>query len=209
MYGFVKVTGGIPALLYLRPKVHYIGQKPNTKGAVMISSNHVDMIDPVLLLCVFWKRRLASLATKDLYKNAFMKWFLPRMHCIQVDKENFSMNAFHEVRDRLTRGEAVMIFPEGQVNGESSSFLAFKSGAVLMAHAGSARVLPVYIEKRKKWYHRSHVVIGEAIDVRSELGERPSMDELSGLNELIKEREERLKEYYHEKVHKGKKEVHA
>jgi 1-acyl-sn-glycerol-3-phosphate acyltransferase len=128
-----------------------------------------------------------------------MSWFLPKVHCIKVDRENFSMNSFHEVRDRLMQKQAIMIFPEGKINHDSSSFLAFKSGAVLMAHAGAARIIPVYIAKREKWYRRANVVIGEAIDVRAELGERASMEDLSRLNDMLAEKEAALKTYYESK----------
>ena len=46
------------------------------------------------------------------------------MHCIQVDKENFSMDSFHEVIRRLKDDKVVLIFPEGQVNRNEKEILA-------------------------------------------------------------------------------------
>ena len=63
-YDFVKVTGAIPAMIWLRPRIIRTGSMKPTgiKGGMLISSNHVSFVDPVLILCVFWNRRIYSLA---------------------------------------------------------------------------------------------------------------------------------------------------
>ena len=198
-YDFVKVTGAIPALIWIRPKVIHIGQKC-PKGGVLISSNHPTFMDPITILTSFPWRRLHSLVTKDLYKNKLMTFMLTCMHCIQVDKDNFSMASFHEVVDRLKDGKAVVIFPEGQVNqGDGREVQAFKSGAILMAHRANAPILPVYIVKREKWYRTQRVVVGEPFDVKAAVGLIPSMEKMNAVTEQLREKELELKRFYEEK----------
>lgn len=198
-YDFVKITGAIPALIWIRPRVIHMGQKC-PKGGVLISSNHPTFMDPITLLTSFPWRRLHCLVTKDLYKNKLMTFMLERMHCIRVDKDNFSMASFHETVDRLKEGKAVVIFPEGQVNqGDGREVQAFKSGAILMAHRASAPILPVYIVKREKWYRAQRVVIGEPFDVKSAVGPIPSVDKMNAVSEQLREKELELKRYYEEK----------
>ena len=198
-YDFVKITGAIPALIWIRPKVIHIGGKC-PKGGVLISSNHPTFVDPITLLTAFPCRRLHSLVTKDLYKNKLMTFMLERMHCIRVDKDNFSMASFHGAVDRLKEGKAVVIFPEGQGNqGDGREVQAFKSGAILMAHRASAPILPVYIVKREKWYRAQRVVIGEPFDVKSAVGLIPSVDKMNAVSEQLREKELELKRYYEEK----------
>ena len=198
-YDFVKVTGAIPALIWIRPKVIHIGQKC-PKGGVLISSNHPTFMDPITILTSFPWRRLHSLVTKDLYKNKLMTFMLTCMHCIQVDKDNFSMASFHEVVDRLKDGKAVVIFPEGQVNqGDGREVQTFKSGAILMAHRAGAPILPVYIVKREKWYRTQRVVVGEPFDVKSAVGLIPSMEKMNAVTEQLREKELELKRFYEEK----------
>jgi 1-acyl-sn-glycerol-3-phosphate acyltransferase len=176
-----------------------MGQKC-PKGGVLISSNHPTFMDPITLLTAFPWRRLHCLVTKDLYKNKLMTFMLERMHCIRVDKDNFSMASFHETVDRLKEGKAVVIFPEGQVNqGDGREVQAFKSGAILMAHRASAPILPVYIVKREKWYRAQRVVIGEPFDVKSAVGLIPSVDKMNAVSEQLREKELELKRYYEEK----------
>ncbi len=198
LYDFVKVTGILPVLLWLRPRVYYPGGNRIPKGGVLISSNHRSFLDPIILLAALPSRRLHSLCTKDLYKNAFMRFFLPRMHCILVDKDNFTATAFHDATDRLSAGHAVLVFPEGEVNKnglQDNSLLAFKSGAVLMAYKSRTPILPIYIAKREKWYHRQRVVVGEQIDVAAHLGAFPSIDAMNRVTELLFEKEAELRAF--------------
>ena len=198
-YDFVKITGAIPALIWIRPKVIHIGEKC-PKGGVLISSNHPTFVDPITLLTAFPWRRLHSLVTKDLYKNKLMTFMLTCMHCIQVDKDNFNMASFHTTVERLQNGKAVVIFPEGQVNqGDGREVQAFKSGAILMAHRANVPILPVYIVKREKWYRAQRVVIGEPFDVKSAVGLIPSVDKMNAVSEQLREKELELKRYYEEK----------
>ena len=195
---FVKATGGIPALLWFRLKLLYPYGKPKTKGGILVSSNHISYFDPFIVFCLFKWRRIYTLTTKDLFRTKSMATFFRLMHCIEVDKENFSFSSFHTVVEKLSEGKMVSIFPEGQINttGDSENPLAFKSGVVLMAHKSSAPILPLYIVKREKWYHRQRVVVGKPIDVREELGAFPSLEALNRVSNLIREEEMKLIEYY-------------
>lgn len=197
-YDFVKITGAIPALIMFRPKVYHPFGRQSLSGGLLMCANHRSFWDPVILLTAFPQRRLHSLCTKDLYKNKFMCAFLPRMHCIKVDKGNFTTTAFRDVTDRLSAGHAVVIFPEGEVNAngaQDNSLLAFKSGAVLMAHRSGTRLLPVYIAKRDKWYQRQRIAVGRPIDVRELLGPMPTLAAMGEVTALLQEREAELREF--------------
>ena len=178
--------------------------KHRPKGGVLVVSNHIGFVDVILVMTVFWRRRLHFLATSDLYRNKLLTMFWNKVHCIRVDKQNFSMRSFHTVADRLKAGQAVMIFPEGSVNFDGNDLRAFKSGVVLMAHIGGAPIQPVYLVERKKWYHRSIAIVGDPIDLRAVVGERPSMVELNAANEYLHERELELERYYHEQIAKDR-----
>ena len=199
LYDFVKITGALPTLLWLRPKVVYMSKKSkNVKGSVLIAANHNSFIDPVLLLCTFWRRRLSCLATKELYKKPILDFFFTHMHCIPVDRDNFSMNSFHAVTENLNCGKAVVIFPEGQVNNDEKSVMTFKSGAILMAYKSGAPILPIYLKKAHRWYERRKIIIGELIDIKELVGARPSVSELNRASEYLREREIELKSYCEE-----------
>lgn len=211
LYDFIKVTGALPTLCWLRPKVLYIGEKKKIKGGVLIAANHVTFTDPLTVLTTFWNRRLNCIATKDLYKNKLLSFIFNKMHCIQVDKENFNMATFHEVCERLKEDKAVVVFPEGQVN-KTENMLTFKSGAILMAYKARKPILPVYLHKPNKWYNRRYVVVGEPIEINENGALLPSMQEINRINNLLQEKEAELKRYcenYLNKKKKRKKEMGA
>ena len=196
-YDFVKVTGALPTLLLLRPKIHNPYKTKIPKGAVLISSNHNSFIDPIIVLAAFPSRRIHSLATKDLFNSKFKNAFFQKMHCIKVDKDNFSISAFHDVVSRLQDDHVVMIFPEGEVNTKNSNeLLAFKSGAVMMAYKAGAPILPIYLPKREKWYQRQHIVVGNLFNIGDIVGKIPTMQKLTEASDALRATELSLREYF-------------
>ena len=202
-FHFVKITGS-PVALWMRPKVFCMGKtRPkDVKGGAVITANHNSFFDPVFGYCVFWRRIMHLVATKDLYNTKFKDFFFKKVQCIQVDKENFSMTCFHEVKEVLQDDKLVMIFPEGKLNLEKSEMLPFKSGAILMAHSTGKPIIPMYIVPGKKWYNRWHGVLGDPIDVRALCGPFPSLEKINQVSVLLQETEEKLKEFYVRKMEK-------
>lgn len=191
------VTGAIPGLLWLRPKLHYPFGKPDKKGPLLVLANHHTLIDPILVQMAFPFRRLNSIATKDLFDTPAKARFFTWMHCIKIDKDNFSISSFHQIVDRLKEKKLVLIFPEGGVQLQGDSEIqAFKSGVVLMAHRSGAPVIPLYIAKKQKWYHRQHIVMGQAVDVKQLLGNIPTVDAIASVSKVLREKEIELRTYY-------------
>lgn len=200
VYDFVKITGIPGAWIAMRPRVIRVGDHGLPRGGYMLSANHCSFWDPILLHSVMWKRRMYSLVTKDLYKNRLMTWFLNRIHCIQVDKENFSLDSFHQVNKQLKRGKVVLIFPEGQVHMEAKDMSAFKTGIILMAHRARVPIVPTYIVPVKHFYNQQTVLIGDPIDIRETCGLMPTVDDLERVGDHLWQQQERLKNYYYHEL---------
>lgn len=206
-YNFVKFTGAIPVLFWIRPKVVYCGTKKRKriKGGALVLSNHVSMTDPLTILCALWYRIPRFIATKEVFDTKRKNSFFTMMHCIKVDRENFNMSTFHEVSDELAAKKVVVVFPEGEINTTSSnSPMPFKSGAILMAHKNNVPVVPVCIVKREKWYRRQVILFGDPIDVRQRVGALPSLAALDALNEEIRATEADLLQNYLSKKRRRK-----
>ena len=199
-------TGAIPALIWLRPKIHYPDGRPNKKGAVLVLANHRTLIDPILVQTAFPFRRMNSIATKDLFSSPAKEKFFTLMNCIKIDKDNFSTSSFHEIVERLGENKLVVIFPEGEVHvGSGHEILAFKSGVVLMAHRSGAPVIPLYVAEKRKWYHRQHMVMGQAVDIREMLGRIPTVDAIASASNTLREKEMELRAYYESHCQKKRK----
>ena len=198
-YDFVKVTGAIPALLWVRPKIIRLGENSKkVKGGVLIVSNHVTYIDPIILHCVFLNRRLYSVATKDICKTKIRKLFFSVANCLIIDKEKFAMSSLRQICDVLKQEKAVVIFPESTVN-EEDNVKAYKSGCVLMALLAKKPILPVCIIKRKTWFNSTKVVIGEPIDVSAMCSAVPTMEELDAITKMLQQKEQEMLDTYKDK----------
>ena len=68
---FVKVTGFIPIMLFLRPKYYYPSKetkKEFKRTSCIIASNHSSLQDPFYLVSVMYFKRLSIVATKELFE---------------------------------------------------------------------------------------------------------------------------------------------
>ena len=199
-YDFVKVTGFVPAYIWLRPKI--VRESDNVpkriKGGVLIASNHVTYIDPIILHLAFPHRRLHSIATKDIARTKLRRFFFKTANCIFIDKQNFSMASLREICDHLKEEKAVVIFPESSV-AEQNVVRDYKSGVVLMSLLSKKPILPVCIIRGKTKFSRVKVVIGEPIDVAAMYGSMPSMEQMEMVSKMLQQKEQELLEKYQNK----------
>ncbi len=191
-YDFVKVTGIIPAFLYLLPKIRYPWGKPSVKGPVLVVCNHSSLWDPVVLLCTFISRRPVFVATTELFSSKLSRWFFENVHCIEVNKKNFSVSTFHKVKSELQNKMMVGVFPEGRVHEGPQQLDEFKGGVVMMAVQGKSDIIPVYVKQRKHWPQRTEIFVGTRIE-KPDFNGIPSMSEIEEFSEKLYETECRLK----------------
>ena len=208
LYDTIRVLGA-PGLLWFRPKKIYLNEgakKPIRGGALMIS-NHIGLFDPMYLMLSIWKRRHHFVAMSQLFKGKFNRWmFVHAFLCIEIDRDNFTIKTFKEIVNHLQNGELVTMFPEGHVNVEEKGVQAFKSGMVAMALRSGCPIIPVYIKRRKHFYSRVVLGVGEAFDIKKfSSSEKVSMNDINKAAEYLHEQELLLEKLVLEKTEKRKK----
>lgn len=181
-YEFVKITGGLPVVVMFRVKKYYINKKIKktlNHKPYIIASNHNGYSDILIIAATFWNRRLRFIATKDVFTNKINSFLFNFFGCIKIDKENVSLNTFKKAKDALMRRHCVPIFPEGTID-KKKDIIDYKSGAILMALVSKTPIIPIYVEKRKKWYKRQRVVIGDVFNVNDYITSPiPTMEEIN------------------------------
>lgn len=197
-YEFVKITGGLPIVLWYRIKKIYANKKIkkqlNTKP-YLIAPNHNGFTDIMIVANTFWNRRLQFVATNDLYTSKFRYLLFGFFACIRVNKQDVSMQTFKDVKSALNRGHCVPVFPEGTIaKTEEQDIIEYKSGIILMALTSKVPIVPIYMEKRTKWYKRQRVVIGDMIDLKEYLKTPiPTMEDIKRLTLMLHDEECKLK----------------
>ena len=193
-YDFIKITGALPGLIWLRPK--WIYETPTAKkrlrnGCIVIS-NHYSFFDPVYLMYAIWYRRHHFICGKEFFESKYKKWFQAFL-CIPIDRENFRMDSLRQITDELKSGSLITLFPEGHINDGSGQLAGFKSGMVLMALQGKAPIVPVYFKPKEHFYNRLRVAIGEPLDIISRYGSRPTFSQIEQIASELQAKEEALK----------------
>jgi len=161
IYVFAWVTGWPLALLCFRTKrVYQPGAPRRLPPGSILTCNHVCFKDPLTLLCVFFPRRIRFLcSTAVMEEMPFLRWALPKMGCIEIDKDNFDISCIFSLVEIIRKKGVVGIFPEGALHGEEVP-APFKEGTAMIAIKTGAPVIPVYMKPAQKWYQRRLVVVG-------------------------------------------------
>lgn len=148
--------------LVQRPKVCGPA-KPALDQPTIFVGRHVGLMDPVILMTVYFKYLLHPTVARDYAdKNRFTQKFYKAAQCITLDRRNTANKQWlTDATEALSRGESIIIFPEGKRNKSGKpGLLPFHSGAVLLAVQSGARLIPVY-NKFWKFPHRYRLAIGE------------------------------------------------
>lgn len=198
-YDFVKITGFLPALLFFRMKYCFVNkeQKKEFKNnPCIIIANHHSFLDPFIMVSAFYYKRVGLVATKDLFNTKFKSFLFKAFGCILVDKDNVSMKTFKGVNDAILRGHSVGVFPEGTVAHKDENVDSFKGGVIMMALMSKSIIYPTYIVKRKHWYQRQKIIIGEKFDVKEHLTSlMPSIEEINNCANILYNKEKELENY--------------
>ena len=114
-------------------------------GGVLVASNHVSGLDPLLLLAAS-PRPLRFLIAREEYERWWLRWLLRAVGCIPVERTRNPRAALYAAREALERGEVVALFPHGRIHLDHHSPTPLKRGIVLLARMTGAPILPVRVE---------------------------------------------------------------
>ena len=113
-------------------------------GAFVLASNHISFLDPPLL-GVACPRRLRFLARADLFERPVLGAYLRSVGVMSLKRDAADMAAMRAALERLKRGDAVAIFPEGnrQLSGQLGTA---KRGVGLLATSAHVPIVPVLVQ---------------------------------------------------------------
>ena len=179
---FVKITGWIPNLLYLKRKTYYKNNNKKIKKRkepVVIISNHTSLMDFPLYMYTFFGSTIRPLVAEITYnKNWFMKIFLKLLGGIKVDRDSFDFSFMGECINSLEKKQSVLIFPEGRLpKKDETELLPFKPSFVYIALESNAPIIPIYTNGKYGFKGKTRVIVGEKIYVSDLMDENKSTEE--------------------------------
>lgn len=132
-------------------------------GPLLVASNHLSNLDPMLLGGHF-PRTLFAMAKREMYANALAAWFLAGCNCIPVDRGGADRRAVTRALDVLRRGGRLLIFVEGTRSRDGVMHRA-EAGIGFLARKSGAAILPVGISgtdrhtERRGLLRRGEIVV--------------------------------------------------
>ena len=113
------------------------------KGGVVLAVNHTSYLDPPLVgICS--RRDVYFLARKTLLEWPILGPLFPSMNTIPVDRDGVAGMALRVVIQKIRRGNAVVLFPEGTRSRDGTLQLA-RPGIGLIVAKTLCPVLPLRI----------------------------------------------------------------
>ena len=201
-FDVAKWTAALPMIVFFRPKKHYPYGKPRQKGRRIVSSNHVGPLDCVKISFVFPWRRMWTITRHECFEKPFHRWTFEAINCLPIDRDNLSMDTYHKVLELLKEEKLVLFFSEGRLNFKDNEVMDYKMGTVFFAALSNAPIVPVYIVRRDNYWKRTHIIVGEEINVGDYCKGMPSMADIENMNDIIRQKECELEEWKNE--HLGK-----
>jgi 1-acyl-sn-glycerol-3-phosphate acyltransferase len=150
-YGLMLVVRPIARLLF---GLDVIGKDKLPKdGPAIVAANHNSHVDTIVLLCLFpatLLHKVRPVAAADHFdKGGFGSWFSKNIiGIIPIKRGGASRteDVLLGAKEALTRGEILVVFPEGS-RGEPEEMTRFKTGvARLVEFCPQATVTPVYLQ---------------------------------------------------------------
>lgn len=116
----------------------------------MVIMNHQSLLDIVVMEYIH-ERNLAWVAKKEISDLFFFGHIIKAPKMISINREDRTgiVTLVKEVKDRLSKGRPIAMFPEGTRN-DGTKIAKFKSGARIVADKFKLRVQPVVIINTRK-----------------------------------------------------------
>jgi 1-acyl-sn-glycerol-3-phosphate acyltransferase len=137
---FFRVTSG----LFFRARSYDSGLVPPA-GPLLLAANHQSYLDPPLIGIRVRQRHLTFVAKSDLFKFGPFARVISWLNAIPMNDTAGDLGAIKETVARLSKGAAVLIFPEGS-RCEDGAIAPFKRGVALLVKRAKCPVVPVAIE---------------------------------------------------------------
>ena len=121
-------------------------QRTGEKGSVVIS-NHTSMAEVVVIVVHIYRsgRRARPIMKSEFNKNAFLRWAFARVGAIPVERGTADVKALRAASHALSRGEDVLIFPEGTRIRTDDQPVTVHGGFAIIAQMAKAPVAPMAV----------------------------------------------------------------
>lgn len=184
-----------------RLKKIFVKEKYRLDGGGLMAMNHSAYSDGVIMFLTHWHRRVFYLVAEVAMDQKLIGALLHVIGCIKIDRNIADINTIHQCSDLLKNGHVLGIFPQGHIDRTGALEEGdIKLGTVLMAIQADVPIIPCYHMKRKNFFCRSKIVIGEPIYCRDYIaGTHATMKEMAAITDTLYARMDECRRIYWER----------
>ena len=169
------------------------------KGAFVLICNHQSYLDPIL--CgITSPRRLGFLARASLFTHWFFGRLISSVGTIPVKLGESDLTAMRKVIDKLKKGEAICLFPEG-TRSLDGRIERFKPGFGLLCRRGRAAIVPAVVDgafecwpRHKKLFSRGPIWVSFGKVISAEQAKKMGDEKLANvLTDTLRQMQNKLR----------------
>lgn len=123
-------------------------------GRAILASNHASFLDPPLVGSAAL-REISYLARETLFRYPGIGWLLHKVNAVPIDRDGGGPAGLRNILDRLSRDEAIVLFPEG-TRTRDGNLQPARSGIGLIVIKSGAPVIPIRIWGTYEAFSRAH-----------------------------------------------------
>jgi 1-acyl-sn-glycerol-3-phosphate acyltransferase len=179
LYSVLWILSRTLAVSVLGFRVRFAEPLP-ARGGLLVLSSHQSHLDP-LLLGLATDRRMSSLARSSLYHFKPFGFVITALDAVPIDRDASPVTAMKLVIDRLKRGAAVIVFPEG-TRTATGRLGEFKAGFAVLAKRAKVPIVPVAIVGAYECWPRSRLLPRPG-RIRMEFGRLISAAEVAAMDD--------------------------
>lgn len=127
---------------YFRWRI-YRPERVPVSGSVILASNHASFLDPPLVGSAL-PREINYMARETLFRFPVVGAILRSWNAVPVDRDGGSASGLRNILDRLQKGGAIILFPEG-TRTHDGKLQPARSGIGLTVIKSTAPVIPVRV----------------------------------------------------------------
>ncbi|GAB6182195.1 lysophospholipid acyltransferase family protein [Desulfotomaculum defluvii] len=159
-------------------------------GGVLVVSNHVSNLDPVVVGCAL-TRRIHFMAKIELFRIPILNTIITLLGAFPIDREKSDRNAIRKALEHLKNGNVVGIFPEG-TRSKTGELQKAHVGAAMLAVKGDVPILPVALIGTRGFFNKVIVKIGKPVYMPELWQSRPNKEKLELLSSKVMKEIEQL-----------------
>lgn len=141
-YRICRLMCQVAFLLLFRGRVFGLRNPPRT-GGVLLICNHQSFLDPVLATLAL-PRECHYMARDTLFQQPLLRKVIQYLNAFPIKRNSADIGAVKESLQRLKRGNALVVFPEGTRTCDGA-IQPLEPGAILIARKAGAVLVPTVI----------------------------------------------------------------